>query len=417
MALESAGEQNDPTRRGVQLITRTELNERIREWGIREDVIEKDYVIGWVLWGIGADPELSASWAFKGGTCLKKCYVETFRFSEDLDFTLLPGTKFKTGQVTRHLKRALVRVYEESGISLLEREPVVRMRPDGRSVEGRVYYRGPRNAPSLASIRIDLTIAEKIVRPTVLRPIAHAYPDAFPLSAHVRCYSFEEVFAEKLRAMGERARPRDLYDIITLYRRPFLGPDATLVRTVFREKCESKGLEVFSSRSILASPFLPELKEEWANMLEHQLSVLPPFSALWDELPQLLAWLEGRGSREELPSIPTIDDIDDAWSPPATLSFWGLRTPLEKARFAAVNRLCVEVGYQDRTFMVEPYSLRKTRSDQLILYTVVSITGSVCAYRVDQIDSLNVTATAFTPRFALDVFDASMVTFSVAGCS
>ena len=75
------------------MIARTELNERIREWSIREDVIEKDYVIGWVLWGIGADPALSASWAFKGGTCLKKCYVETFRFSEDLDFTLLPGPR------------------------------------------------------------------------------------------------------------------------------------------------------------------------------------------------------------------------------------------------------------------------------------------------------------------------------------
>ena len=176
-------------------------------------------------------------------------------------------------------------------------------------------------------------------------------------------------------------------------------------------------MEVFSSQSLLASPFLAELKEEWANMLEHQLSVLPPFSALWDDLPQLLAWLEGRGSREELPSIPTIDDIDDAWSPPATLSFWGLRTPLEKARFAAANHLCVEVGYQDRTYMVEPYSLRKTRSGQLILYTVVSDTGSVSAYHVDQIDSLNVTTTAFTPKFALDVVDASLNPFSTAGGS
>ena len=33
------------------MITRTELNERIWEWGIREDVLEKDYVIGWVLLG------------------------------------------------------------------------------------------------------------------------------------------------------------------------------------------------------------------------------------------------------------------------------------------------------------------------------------------------------------------------------
>ena len=67
--------------------------------------------------------------------------------------------------------------------------------------------------------------------------------------------------------------------------------------------------------------------------------------------------------------------------------------------------------------MVEPYSLRKTRSGQLILYTVVSDTGSVSAYHVDQIDSLNVTTTAFTPKFALDVVDASLNPFSTAGGS
>ena len=62
------------------MITRAELQERVREWGLREETVEKDFAIGWVLWGIGATPEL-ARWAFKGGTCLKKCYVETYRFS------------------------------------------------------------------------------------------------------------------------------------------------------------------------------------------------------------------------------------------------------------------------------------------------------------------------------------------------
>ena len=54
------------------MITRLDIEERVREWGLREDVVEKDYVIGWVLWGIGADEALSTSWAFKGGTSLKK---------------------------------------------------------------------------------------------------------------------------------------------------------------------------------------------------------------------------------------------------------------------------------------------------------------------------------------------------------
>jgi predicted nucleotidyltransferase component of viral defense system len=31
---------------------------------------------------------LRDAWVFKGGTCLKKCFVETYRFSEDLDFTV-----------------------------------------------------------------------------------------------------------------------------------------------------------------------------------------------------------------------------------------------------------------------------------------------------------------------------------------
>ena len=45
-------------------------------------------VLGWILAGINAHEELAENWVFKGGTCLKKCYFETYRFSEDLDFSL-----------------------------------------------------------------------------------------------------------------------------------------------------------------------------------------------------------------------------------------------------------------------------------------------------------------------------------------
>ena len=103
------------------MITRTDLNDRVREWRLRDDVVEKDYVIGWVLWGIGTDPQLSSGWAFKGGTCLKKCYLETYRFSEDLDFTVLPGGLIDPGDLAPVLKATLDRVYAESGIDFSER--------------------------------------------------------------------------------------------------------------------------------------------------------------------------------------------------------------------------------------------------------------------------------------------------------
>jgi predicted nucleotidyltransferase component of viral defense system len=59
-----------------------------REMGLDPNVIEKDYVLGWLLAGISNHPALNTDWVFKGGTCLKKCFFETYRFSEDLDFTI-----------------------------------------------------------------------------------------------------------------------------------------------------------------------------------------------------------------------------------------------------------------------------------------------------------------------------------------
>ena len=67
-------------------------------------------------------PSLSTSWVFKGGTCLKKCHIETHRFSEDLDFTVLPGGPAEASQVIPLLKGVFERVYEESGIDFQGRE-------------------------------------------------------------------------------------------------------------------------------------------------------------------------------------------------------------------------------------------------------------------------------------------------------
>jgi len=98
------------------MITNQEIKNLVTEWGLRDDVIEKDYIIGWVLWGIGSDPDLSAHWAFKGGTSLKKCYIETWRFSEDLDFTVLPGGPDKPETIEPIIKRILEYVHDASGI-------------------------------------------------------------------------------------------------------------------------------------------------------------------------------------------------------------------------------------------------------------------------------------------------------------
>lgn len=50
--------------------------------------LEKNYVLSWVLIGI-TKSKMTNTLCFKGGTALKKIYFPNYRFSEDLDFTLL----------------------------------------------------------------------------------------------------------------------------------------------------------------------------------------------------------------------------------------------------------------------------------------------------------------------------------------
>jgi predicted nucleotidyltransferase component of viral defense system len=389
------------------VISRAVIDERVREWGLREDVIEKDYVLGWLLWGIGSDPELGARWVFKGGTCLKKCYVETYRFSEDLDFTVLPDGPVEPDDVAPHLARVLERVADESGINFAIREPRLRERKSEGSTEGRVYYQGPRQAPTPAAVKLDLSAAEVVVRPTVMRPIAHEYaPEDLPVPAEARCYSFEEVFAEKLRAMGERSRPRDLYDIVNLYRRPDLRLRQAEVRAVLEEKCEAKGIPVPTFASIEQSELVPELESEWENMLGHQLPVLPPFEQFWEELESLFAWLEGRAVEPVPEPLAVEADEDPTWTPPATVTTWRVGVPLEEIRFAAVNHLCVELGYQGTTRLIEPYSLRRTRAGNLVLHALRADSKQHRSYRVDRIQSARATNRPFIPTHAVEFSSA-----------
>ena len=54
---------------------------------IPETIIERDYVLAWFLTCLAAHG-LRGCLAFKGGTALRRCWFNDYRFSEDLDFTL-----------------------------------------------------------------------------------------------------------------------------------------------------------------------------------------------------------------------------------------------------------------------------------------------------------------------------------------
>ena len=393
------------------MIDRQELLEFAREFALRPNVVEKDYALGWVLFGIGQHPALKEAWIFKGGTCLKKCYFETYRFSEDLDFTLTDPAHLDAEFLMRVFREISEQVYERSGLELPPEtcKFEVFKNPRGQTAaQGRIGYRGPL-APGgdLPRIELDLAHDEKVVLKPIRRTVHHSYSDAPAEGIEVACYPYEEIFAEKMRALSERELPRDLYDVIQLYRHPEMRPDRQTVHRVLEEKCRFKAIPTPTLQALQQEPQLTELRTEWSNMLAHQLPALPPFEDFWKELPQVFEWLAGTLTPPTLARAPAGREAEDTqWMPPSAAQAWGLRVPLEVIRFAGANHLCVQLGYEGTTRLVEPYSLRRTNDGQVLLHAVRVEDRESRSYRVDRIESAEVTKRSFTPVYAVELTPA-----------
>src|SRR5262249_59821995 len=121
-------------------------------------------------------------WVFKGGTCLKKCYFETYRFSEDLDFTVTNGAHLDQAFLMKAFADISGWIYERTGLEIPAdrlRFEIFKNKRERLAGEGRIYYRGP-IAPrggDLPRIKLDLTSDELLAMPPVERPVIHAYSD------------------------------------------------------------------------------------------------------------------------------------------------------------------------------------------------------------------------------------------------
>lgn len=86
---------------------------------VRDQQIEKDYVLTWVLYAISKNEVLREAMVFKGGTVLKKAYIEDYRFSEDLDFTLL-NEDITNEQIRDEFNRLFAFIAEEANIPVYD---------------------------------------------------------------------------------------------------------------------------------------------------------------------------------------------------------------------------------------------------------------------------------------------------------
>ena len=176
-----------------------EIQQKTRAVGVRDQQIEKDYILSWILKGIAQHEQLSKVIVFKGGTVLKKIYFEDYRFSEDLDFTLI-NNEISNEQIFEWFRETFDYIKEEANIPL---EIIDNNEHEDGGINFYISYFGPLGGQgNNKQVKIDISRSEQLVFEPVMKDVFIDYTD---MEEHqLLCYPLEEVLVEKMRSVMQR---------------------------------------------------------------------------------------------------------------------------------------------------------------------------------------------------------------------
>lgn len=206
---------------------------------------------------------------FKGGTALKY-FFNLNRFSEDLDFSFT-GQKGTSGRRYLNDKMDVALSHFNVQYNIVENER--RGNKVGNSTIGINYeirIKGPLNQRmgQLQNIKVDISLRDDVIRKPELKYLLPVYPDIATFSLPVM--NLEEILAEKIAAMIERDKMRDIYDIYYLLTIKNVKYEEKLVK----EKMLRRG-ETFKKTDL--SKKLEEVsnKIKWKSELSYIVNPLP----------------------------------------------------------------------------------------------------------------------------------------------
>lgn len=277
---------------------RKRLEEARRDTGLSWEIIEKDYILSWVLAGIAANVKLQGELIFKGGTALKKCYFGNYRFSEDLDFTakedIVRGDLLEK-EIEKSCEIATNLVQKFSPLELkVERYREKESHP-GTQEAFNIRGKFPWHRQFLPKVMVEITMEEPIQIEPVKRPILHGYEEE--IFQEINVYSLEEIIAEKMRAILQhfkkleergwtRSRARDYYDIWRILNGYSNALRMEIISPLFLEKCKVKEVEFTNPGDFFNNILLDYIAKTWEQWLGPLVPDLPPFKLVIDDLKQ-----------------------------------------------------------------------------------------------------------------------------------
>ena len=237
------------------MVTKAELVSIARKQKLPLGLIEKDFVLTLVLKEIYAS-QFKNILVFKGGTALHKLYLYK-RLSVDLDFTALKKLDidaFKNVLAIREINSEIKKVVtSENSISI------------------DLKYTSLLNYPD--SIKIDISLRET----PLLELKEIALPSPYFSGFHIRTFQIEEMAAEKLRALVQRKRPRDYFDMWVLLKE---------IKFKDFEKLAEKKLADTNDELDISKVFvdLDIVKSLWKDDLRQLIPELPDFDIVIEDL-------------------------------------------------------------------------------------------------------------------------------------
>jgi predicted nucleotidyltransferase component of viral defense system len=260
------------------MIEQKEINKIAVKNRVSDRQIEKDYVISWVLFAISKNEILSKSLCFKGGTVLKKAYFEDYRFSEDLDFTLVDES-VTNEQIRTEFNKIFEFIKEEANIDLRIADNKWTIHESGSPQFYIDYVASLQGNMGSRDLKIDITRGEKLETAFEIKPIYTNYSD-LEENFSLQCYSLAEVLIEKMTALIGRTEPRDLYDFWYLTEEENF--DISEYFSEFQSKAKHKKqnpdklLEKVLSKETL-------FRRDWEKKLSSQIHDIPDFDCVFRE--------------------------------------------------------------------------------------------------------------------------------------
>jgi uncharacterized protein len=241
------------------MITKAQITQRAANDSVPARTVERDYVLAHIIAGFAA-LEDDHGVVFKGGTALRLCYFEDYRYSADLDFSMIEGSTADGYAVIDAALGEASNIIEN--LYLTDKSPT------------RIAYTGPLGRER--TLKLDIADDELVLETDGLSLIQRW--DDLPTSAYVPGYTLNEIAGEKIRCVMQRLQCRDLFDLSLLFDEAQVDPyDAA---QVFIPKAEHRGIDPdkFAQKYLER---IDQYRERWEKELsEHVQGDVPHFDAL-----------------------------------------------------------------------------------------------------------------------------------------